>query len=45
MKRYCKVTLNKFFKDKVFNEDKKSYLYNRFFVLNQNLTTKHIKIV
>ena len=38
MKRYCKATLNVFYNKKNFDDDKKSYLYERFFMSNQNFT-------
>ena len=38
MERYCKITLNKFFIKKNFHYDKKIFLYDRFFVSNQNFT-------
>ena len=30
LKRYCEVTLIVFFNKKIFDDDKKNYLYNRF---------------
>ena len=42
MKRYCKLTSNGFYNKKNFNDDKKFYFYDRFFVSNQNFTTKHV---
>ena len=46
LKRYCKATKNAFFNNKKFDDDKYFlYLYDRFFVSNQNFTTKHVKIV
>ena len=33
------------FKKKIFDDNKKIYLYDRFFVSNQNFSTKHVKIV
>ena len=38
LKRYCKATLNVFFKKKMFDDDKKFYLQDKFFVLKWNLT-------
>ena len=43
LKRYYKVTLNVFFNKKTFDDDKKSYLYDKFFVSNQNFTTEDVK--
>ena len=37
-KRYCKATLNVFFKIKIFDDDKKFYLLDKFFVSNRNFT-------
>ena len=43
LKRYSKVSLNVFFNRKnSFDDDKKSYLYDIFFVWNQNIATKHL---
>ena len=44
LKRYCKTTLNVLF-NKNIDEDKFFYLYDRYFLLNQNFITQHIKIV
>ena len=45
MKRYCKATLNMFFNKKNFDDHKKPYLYDIFFVSSLNFTTEHAKIV
>ena len=44
LKRYCKATLNMFFNEKNFDDDKNFYLYDRFFESNQNFTTEQVKI-
>ena len=44
MKRNCKATLNVFFKNKKFDDDKKLYLHDNFFESNQNFTAKHVNI-
>ena len=44
LKRYCKATLNVFLIKKTFVDDKKNYLYDRFFESNRNLTILHVKI-
>ena len=38
LKRYCKATLNLFFKKKKFDDEKKIYLHDNFFVFYQNST-------
>ena len=43
--RYYKVTLIVFFYKKIYDDDKKKYLFDRLFVSNRNFTTEHIKIV
>ena len=47
LKRNCQVTLclTVFFNNNFFDDDKKSYLCERFSLLNQNYTTEHVKIV
>ena len=45
LKRYCKTALIVFFKKKNFDDDKKFYLHDKFFVSNWNFTAKHVKIV
>ena len=45
LKRYFKVTLNLFFIKKFLMMTKKSYLYDRFFVLNRNIITENVKII
>ena len=42
LKRHCKTILNVFFKKKIFDDDKKIYLQDRFFVSKQNFITKHV---
>ena len=44
MERYCKATLNVSFNKKI-SIINKNCLYDRFFVLNRNFITLHIKIV
>ena len=36
--RYCKATLNVFLSKKIFDDDKKFYLHDKFFVSNQKFT-------
>ena len=45
LKRYFKVTLNVFFIKNFLMMTKKSYLYDRFFVLNRNIITENVKII
>ena len=42
LKVYCKFTLNVVLNKKVFNDYKKKYLYDRFFVSNRNFSTEHV---
>ena len=42
--RYCKTTINVFFKKNFFDDDKNVYLHNKFFVKNQNSTASHVII-
>ena len=44
MKRYWEVILNAFLTEKFFDDDKKSYFYDRFFVSGQKFSTEHFKI-
>ena len=44
LKRYCKATLNMFQYKKMFDGDKISDLYDRFFELNPGFTTEHVRI-
>ena len=43
--QYCKATLNKFLNKKILMMTRKSYLYDRFFILNLNLITENFKTV
>ena len=45
LKIYCKPILNVFFNRKIFDDEIFFYLYDRFFVSNQNFTTGHVKII
>ena len=36
--RYCKTTINVFFKKNFFDDDKKFYLHDKFFVSNRIFT-------
>ena len=38
LKKYCKATLNVFFKKKIFDYNKKVYLKDKFSVSNQHFT-------
>ena len=38
LKRYCKDTLNVLFDKKIFGDDKKFHLRDKFFVSNRNFT-------
>ena len=34
LKKYCKATLNEFLRKKLFDDEKKNYLHDKFFVSN-----------
>ena len=44
LKRFCRATLNMYFKKKNY-DGKKLYVHDKFFVLNQNFTDLLVKIV
>ena len=44
-KRHCKVTLNVYFNKQLFDNDKKSFSYDRFIVSNQVLLLNMSKLL